>query len=68
MCMAQNDVPKAIHKLRTYLETYQCDHEAWMQLAELYVAERECVFGEIGRRGERGEGESGGVQRGARCT
>lgn len=54
--MAQNDVPKAIHKLRTYLETYQCDHEAWMQLAELYVAERECVFGEIGRRGERGDG------------
>ena len=27
--------------LVSYLETYKCDHESWLELAELYLAEYE---------------------------
>jgi len=38
---AQNQIPEAIKELNSYLKQYMTDHEAWMELCELYIQEQE---------------------------
>lgn len=38
---AQNKIPEAIKELADYLKKFMSDHEAWMELADLYLAEQD---------------------------
>lgn len=38
---AQNKIPEAIKELTDYLKKFMSDHEAWMELADLYLAEQD---------------------------
>jgi len=38
---AQNKIPDAIKELSDYLKKFMSDHEAWMELADLYLSEQD---------------------------
>lgn len=38
---AQNKIPEAIKELTDYLKKFMSDHEAWMELCDLYLAEQD---------------------------
>ncbi|XP_054719635.1 ER membrane protein complex subunit 2-like [Uloborus diversus] len=38
---AQNKIPEAIKELSDYLKKFMSDHEAWMELSELYLKEQD---------------------------
>ncbi|XP_022101461.1 ER membrane protein complex subunit 2-like isoform X1 [Acanthaster planci] len=37
---AQDRIPEAIKELNKYLESFMADHEAWLELSELYIQEQ----------------------------
>ncbi|OQR76581.1 tetratricopeptide repeat protein 35-like [Tropilaelaps mercedesae] len=43
MLKAQDLIPEAIEKLCEYLKRFQSDHEAWLELCNLYIAENDFV-------------------------
>lgn len=37
---AQGKIPEAVSELNTYLDTFSCDHESWLELADLYIGQQ----------------------------